>query len=448
MAAFLPQEIIRRKRDGAALSDEELQFFVDGLTHDGFSDGQVAALAMAVFFQGMTMEERIALTRAMTHSGEVLDWTSHDFGRPIVDKHSTGGVGDKVSLMLAPMLAACGTVVPMISGRGLGHTGGTLDKLEAIPGYSAKPSPETWGRVLHDAGCAIIGQTRDIAPADRRFYSIRDVTATVESIPLITGSILSKKLAAGLHRLVIDVKFGSGAFANTYEMAKELAQSLVEVATGAGLPTTALLTDMNQVLGRTAGNALETRESIDYLTGASREPRLHEVTLALAAELLVGVGLHASNDEARAEVQAKLDDGTAAEQFAKMVTALGGPSDLLQRPDAHLPRPDVALPVVVERAGVVASIDARSVGVAVVDLGGGRRRATDEVDPLVGLSEVKGLGERVGDGTPLCVVHARTAEQAHRAAARVVSAYGLRDDAVSETPIVVERIVASAVRDA
>ncbi|MBV1858692.1 MAG: thymidine phosphorylase [Nannocystaceae bacterium] len=441
--SLLPQEIIRHKRDGKALSTEELQAFADGLTHGSFTEGQVAALAMAVFFQGMSMDERIALTRAMTQSGEVLDWTKHDFGKPIVDKHSTGGVGDKVSLMLAPMLAACGTVVPMISGRGLGHTGGTLDKLEAIEGYVAKPDADLWGKALHEAGCAIIGQTRDIAPADRRFYSIRDVTATVESIPLITASILSKKLAAGLQRLVIDVKFGSGAFASSYEMAQELARSLVDVATGAGLPTTALLTDMNEVLGRTAGNAVETRESIDYLTGAARDPRLHEVTLALCSELLVGVGQYDDDTSARAALQTCLDDGSAAERFAIMVRALGGPADLVENPDAHLPLPEVSLDVTAEHGGVVERIDTRAVGIAVVDLGGGRRRPEDNVDPLVGLTNVAGLGETIDAHRPLCRVHARTPAQAESAAAQIRAAFTLGNAAIAPTPIVVERICAS-----
>ncbi len=441
--SLLPQEIIRHKRDGNVLSTEELQAFADGLTHGSFTEGQVAAFAMAVFFQGMNMDERIALTRAMTQSGEVLDWSKHNFGKPIVDKHSTGGVGDKVSLMLAPMLAACGTVVPMISGRGLGHTGGTLDKLEAIQGYVAKPSPELWGKALHEAGCAIIGQTGDIAPADRRFYSIRDVTATVESIPLITASILSKKLAAGLQRLVIDVKFGSGAFASSYEMAQELARSLVDVATGAGLPTTALLTDMNEVLGRTAGNAVETRETIDYLTGAARDPRLHEVTLALCSELLVGVGQYPDDASARAALEACLDDGSAAERFATMVRSLGGPADLVENPDLHLPLPEVTLDVMPTQAGVVERIDTRAVGMAVVDMGGGRRRPEDDVDPLVGLTDVAGLGEAVGADKPLCRVHARDQAQAQAAAAQIRAAFSLCEVALKPTPIVLERISAS-----
>ncbi|MGF1609419.1 MAG: thymidine phosphorylase, partial [Kiloniellales bacterium] len=287
--AFFPQEIIRRKRDGAALSEAEIAFMVEGLTSGALSEGQAAAFAMAVFFRGMERRECVALTKAMTRSGSMIDWSG--LGRPVLDKHSTGGVGDKVSLMLAPLLAACGAAVPMISGRGLGHTGGTLDKLEAIPGYDTTPGLERLRTVVAEAGCAIIGQTAELAPADRRLYAIRDVTATVESVPLITASILSKKLAAGLDGLVMDVKVGNGAFMAEPAAARELAESLVAVAGAAGLPTVALITDMNQVLGRSAGNALEVREAIDYLTGASRDPRLHEVTLALAVEALLLGGL-------------------------------------------------------------------------------------------------------------------------------------------------------------
>ncbi len=281
---MLPQEIIRKKRDGRALSAAEITFFVDGLTAGRITEGQVAAFAMAVFFQGMSRAETVALTRAMTESGSRLRW--HDLDGPVVDKHSTGGIGDKVSLILAPIMAACGAYVPMISGRGLGHTGGTLDKLESIPGYQTAPDLDRFRHAVRQAGCAIIGQTADLAPADRRLYAIRDVTATVESAPLIIASILSKKLAAGLDALVMDVKVGSGAFLPELDAAKELAASLVEVANDAGLPCAALLTDMSQCLGHSAGNALEVQEAIDVLTGRGREPRLREATLALAAELL------------------------------------------------------------------------------------------------------------------------------------------------------------------
>ena len=337
--SFFPQEIIRKKRDGGALGKDEIAFFVRGLSDGAISEGQVAAFAMAVFFRGMSMDERTALTRAMTASGTVLEWP--DAPGPVLDKHSTGGIGDKVSLMLAPVLAACGAVVPMISGRGLGHTGGTLDKLDSIAGYSTAPDLDTFRRAVAEAGCAIVGQTAELAPADRRLYAIRDVTATVESVPLITASILSKKLAAGLDRLVMDVKFGSGAFLSRIEEARELADSIVAVAGGAGLPCAALLTDMNQVLGRTAGNAVEVGEAIAYLTGAARDRRLHEVTLALAAELLVMGDLAPDDSVARTMIGTVLDTGAAAERFARMAAALGGPSDLLERPAwrRSIPRP-------------------------------------------------------------------------------------------------------------
>src|SRR5215204_7154788 len=296
-AKLLPQEIIRSKRDGGTLPAEAIEAFVAGLTDGRVSEGQAAAFAMAVFFRGLTLDERVALTRAMTRSGAVLSW---DLPGPVLDKHSTGGVGDAVSLALAPAVAACGGFVPMISGRGLGHTGGTLDKLDAIPGYRSQPDLDTFRRVVRDIGCAIIGQTDDLAPADRRLYAIRDVTATVESIDLITASILSKKLAAGLHGLVMDVKFGKGAFMAKLSDAVELAKSLTAVANGAGVPTTALLTDMDEPLASAAGNAVEMAYAVEYLTGRRREPRFHAVAVELAAEMLLLGRLAATVEEARA----------------------------------------------------------------------------------------------------------------------------------------------------
>ncbi|MFZ2652486.1 MAG: thymidine phosphorylase, partial [Burkholderiaceae bacterium] len=334
----LPQEIIRIKRDGGALSSAMIDAFVQGLVQATWSDAQVAALAMAVLLRGMDSAETVALTQAMTRCGEVLAWRDAGLSGPVLDKHSTGGVGDKVSLQLAPIVAACGGVDPMISGRGLGHTGGTLDKLESLPGYEVTPSRELLLRALRDAGCAIVGASEHLSPADRRLYAIRDVTATVESVPLITASILSKKLAAGLSALVIDVKLGNGAFCTSVAQAHELAQSLVQVARGANLPCVALITDMNQVLGSTAGNALEVREAIDFLkgsTGDAREPRLLEVTLALASQLLHLGGLAISLDAARRAATLALESGAAAERFARMVAALGGPGDVLR--DAKLP---------------------------------------------------------------------------------------------------------------
>ncbi|HWF75180.1 MAG TPA: thymidine phosphorylase [Solirubrobacteraceae bacterium] len=440
---MLTAELIRRKRDGGELSAGEIEELVTGVSDGTVTDAQVGALAMAIVWRGMTGAERVALTGAMTRSGEVLDWSDAGLGpaRPVLDKHSTGGVGDKVSLLLAPILAACGAAVPMISGRGLGHTGGTLDKLEAIPGYDVAPSSDVLRSVVARAGCAIVGQTASLAPADRRLYAVRDATATVESIPLIVASILSKKLAAGLDALVMDVKVGSGAFLPDLERARELAQAIVEVAGGNGMPSVALLTDMNQVLGRTAGNAVEVTEAIDHLTGAASDPRLREVTLALTAELLVLGGLAPDVDAGGEAAARALDSGRAAERFAAMVGELGGPADLLERSRRHLRVAPIAGEVFPACAGVVAEIDVRAVGVAIIGLGGGRVRETDGVDHSVGLTEVAALGERVGPGErPLAVVHAADTASFERAAAALRDAFLVGDGAVAGAPVVIEAL--------
>ena len=438
---MLTAELIRRKRDGEELSAEEVSALVAGIADGSVSDAQVGALAMAIFLRGMTAAERVALTGAMTRSGEVLQWDDAGLAGPVLDKHSTGGVGDKVSLLLAPIVAACGGAVPMISGRGLGHTGGTLDKLEAIPGYDVAPSSDRLRAAVARVGCAIVGQTASLAPADRRLYAIRDATGTVESIPLITGSILSKKLAAGLDALVMDVKVGSGAFLPDVDSARELAGAIVEVARGNGLPTAALLTDMNQVLGRAAGNAVEVRESIDHLTGAARDERLREVTLALSAELLVLGGVHDDGAEARAAAERALDGGGAAERFAAMAAELGGPPDLLEAPERHLRAAPVVREVTPDEPGTVTGIDVRAVGIAVVGLGGGRARESDPVDHSVGFTEVAALGERVGPGErPLAVVHARDEASAERGAAALRAAFRFGDAPDQSTPIVMEVI--------
>jgi len=421
---FLPQEIIRKKRDGGILKSDEIAFMVKGLADESISEGQIAAFAMAVFFQGMTMDERISLTREMTNSGDVLEWASLDLDGPVVDKHSTGGVGDKVSLMLAPIVAACGGYVPMISGRGLGHTGGTLDKLDSIPGYTTVPDNVLFRRTVKDIGCAIIGQTASLAPADKRFYGIRDVTATVESVPLITASILSKKLAAGLEGLVMDVKTGSGAFADTMEMAEELARSIVDVANGAGLKTSALITDMNQVLGSHVGNGLEVLETVQFLTG-KQEHRLKECVIALAAEMLHLGGLAGDVDEGRTMALTALDSGAAAEKFAAMVAALGGPTDFMENYETRLPKAVVIKPCFAPAAGVVSIVDTRAVGVAVVGLGGGRRRASDTIDYSVGLSDVCAPGQSVGPDQPLAIVHAASEAAADQACAELQAAITL-----------------------
>lgn len=417
---MLTPELIRKTRSKIALSDAEVAFLVRGLTDGSVTEGQIAAFAMAVFFNGLTLPERVALTKAMTQSGTVLAW---DLPGPVLDKHSSGGVGDNVSLMLAPAVAACGGYVPMISGRGLGHTGGTLDKLDSIPGYTTQPDADRFRRVVREVGTAVIGQTADLAPADKRFYAIRDVTATVESIDLITASILSKKLAAGLQGLVLDVKWGTGAFMATFEDAKGLAESLVTVANGAGLPTSALITDMNEPLASAAGNALEVKNAIDFLTGAAVDARLWRVTVALGGEMLRLGGLVATRADGEAKIEAALTSGRAAEVFGRMVAALGGPADLMSRPDAYLARAPIVRPVPAVHEGPIGHVDTRAIGVAVVALGGGRQRADDRIDPAVGFTDLVGIGDAVGRDRPLGVVHAASEAHADAAIAAVQAAY-------------------------
>jgi thymidine phosphorylase len=436
--SYVP-DLIRVKRDGDELGEDQIRELVEGIADGVVSDAQVGALAMAIVLNGMTPAERIALTGAMRDSGDVLDWSDAGLPGPALDKHSTGGVGDKVSLLLAPIVAACGGAVPMISGRGLGHTGGTLDKLESIPGYDTTPDPDAFRHAVASAGAAIVGQTARLAPADRRLYAIRDATGTVESIPLIVASILSKKLAAGLDALVMDVKVGSGAFLPDRERAEELARAIVEVATGNGLTTAALLTDMDRVLGTTAGNAVEVRESIDHLTGAARDERLREVTLALSAELLALGGVQPDPESARETAERALDGGAAAERFAAMVAELGGPSDLLDAPDRYLRTAAVRVEAEPAEAGTVSAVDVRAVGLAVVALGGGRTREDDPVDHSVGLTEVAAPGEEVAPGgRPLAVVHAADEGAAERAVEALRAAYRLGNDAPKEVPPVLE----------
>ncbi|MEQ1964072.1 thymidine phosphorylase [Xenorhabdus khoisanae] len=420
---FLVQEIIRKKRDGHPLSEEEIRFFINGVRDNTVSEGQIAALAMTIYFHDMTMAERVALTLAMRDSGTVLDWKTLNLPGPIVDKHSTGGVGDVTSLMLGPMVAACGGYVPMISGRGLGHTGGTLDKLESIPGFDIFPDEQRFRNIIRDVGVAIIGQTSSLAPADKRFYATRDITATVDSIPLITASILGKKLAEGLDALVMDVKVGSGAFMPTYEQSERLAESIVEVANGAGCKTTALLTDMNQVLASSAGNALEVREAVRFLTGEYRNPRLFEVTMALSAEMLVSGNLAADRDDARRKLQAALDSGKAAEIFGRMVAAQKGPTDFVENYARYLPTAEFSKPVLAGQNGIIAKMDTRALGMSVVALGGGRRKATDPINYSVGLSDIVALGTKVNADTPLAMIHANSENAWHEAAEAVRNAF-------------------------
>jgi thymidine phosphorylase len=435
---MLPQEIIRRKRDGLPLAADEIAFMVEGLTSGAVSEGQVAAFAMATFFKGMTREEAVALTVAMRDSGTVLDWS--DLPGPALDKHSTGGVGDNVSLMLAPALAACGAFVPMISGRGLGHTGGTLDKLDSIPGYTTAPDNALFRKVVKEVGCAVIGQTADLAPADKRLYGIRDVTATVESIPLITASILSKKLAAGLRGLVLDVKTGTGAFMQKIEDSRGLAKSLVEVANGAGLRTSALITDMNGPLATAAGNAVEVMNAVEFLTGAHVDRRLWDVTVALGGELLALGGLANDDADGRRKIEAAFKSGGAAELFGKMTAALGGPADFMERPAKYLKAAPVVRDVFPDHAGSVTAIDTRAIGIAVVELGGARMRAADPIDHSVGFTALAGLGAKLDPKTPLARVHARDAASADRAATSLRAAYHVGEKSMPSGEVVYERI--------
>ena len=434
---FLPQEIIRKKRDGQSLTGEEIAFLVAGLTDGTIGDSQVAAFAMAVFFRGMTRDEAVALTIAMRDSGTVLDWS--ELHGPALDKHSTGGVGDNVSLMLSPALAACGACVPMISGRGLGHTGGTLDKLDSIPGYRTQPDLGLFRKVVAEVGCAIIGQTADLAPADKRLYAIRDVTATVESIPLITASILSKKLAAVRGGVVIDVKTGNGAFMQKLEDSRALAESLVSVANGAGLKASALITDMNEPLASAAGNAVEVMNAVDFLRG-NPDRRLYEVTVALGGELLALGGLAADDADGRARIEAAFASGRAAELFGQMVAALGGPADFMEKPEAYLKPAPLVRAVLPEHAGTVTQINTFATGIAVVALGGGRMRAEDAIDHSVGFTRLAGIGAEVGPGAPLALVHARDEAAASQAETALKRAYSIGDTVPAAGKTVYERV--------
>jgi thymidine phosphorylase len=436
---WLPQEAIRRKRNGEALSTSDLRALVRGMADGSLADAQVAALAMAVYFRGMTASECAALTLAMRDSGEVFDWCKESLPGPVLDKHSTGGIGDLVSLALGPMLAACGAYVPMIVGRGLAHTGGTLDKLEAIPGYRSRPEPELVRSTLRDAGIAIIGAGDRIAPADRRLYAIRDVTATVDCIPLIVASILSKKLAAGLDALVLDIKTGNGAVMTDPVRGRELALRMIDTAAEAGLRVSAFLTDMSEPLARSAGNALEVHEALRMLRGEAADPRLMEVTLALGAEVMVMGGLAADAIAARAALTNSLKTGAAAERFARMVSSLGGPVDFMERPDRYLAVAPAIVDVPAPRDGFVTAIDTRALGLAVVALGGGRTSPEQTVDPAVGLDRLASLTQSMQAGMPLERVHAANADAARRAADAVTRAYAI-SDAPPTRPELLERI--------
>ncbi|MGB0505741.1 MAG: thymidine phosphorylase [Pikeienuella sp.] len=430
---MIAQEIIRKKRDGHVLAEAEISEFISGLSGGSVSEAQAAAFAMAVLLKGMSEDERIALTVAMRDSGERMEW---DLPGPVVDKHSTGGVGDNVSLMLAPALAACGVYVPMISGRGLGHTGGTLDKLAAIPNYDPFPSSDNLMHVVETVGCAIIGQTEQLAPADRRLYAIRDVTGTVESVDLITASILSKKLAAGLDALVLDVKCGNGAFMATQQEAGALTDALVSVANGAGCRTSALMTNMDQPLCSAAGNALEVENAVAFLTGEAVDQRVWDVTVALGAELLTLSGICSDNDVAVTKIVDAFQSGRAAEKFGTMTAALGGPRDIVEKRSAYLEPAPIVRDVFVPEGGVVSDWATREVGLAVIDLGGGRRLTSDTIDHRVGFDRLAAVGEAVGPSDPIGRVHAATESAADEAALALSKAVTVGAVATETGPLI------------
>lgn len=418
---LIPEEIIRCKRDGESLSARQISAFVQGVSDGSVGDEQIAAMTMAIWFQGLDPDELRDLTLAVRDSGTVLQWP--DLPGPVLDKHSTGGVGDLVSFIVGPVVAACGGFVPMISGRGLGHTGGTLDKLESFSGINVLPGLEQFQRWVRERGIAIVGQTDQLAPADRRIYAVRDSTSTVANRSLIISSILGKKLSEGLDGLVMDIKVGSGAFMSDRGLGQQLAQELCAVAQSAGLSTVAVISDMNQPLAYTAGNALEMREVIDYLAGTCRHPRLHAVSCQIASEMLMVGDLAGTLEEARSMVQRVLDSGAAAEKFEQMVAGQGGPEVSLQNLAKHLPSAAVVRPVYAEAGGRVASVDTRALGLAVVVLGGGRKRAGDAIDHTVGLAELVSVGDEVGSDRPLAVVHAANETDWDQARTVVQAAY-------------------------
>lgn len=439
---MLPQEVIRHKRDGKKLTKEEIDFFIKGVADWSVSECQIAAFAMAIYLCGMDNEETINLTQAMTHSGAVINWADKNLDGPVLDKHSTGGVGDSVSLVLAPLLAACGGYVPMISGRSLGHTGGTLDKLDSIPGYTVAVSLEQFCKVTKEVGCAIIGQTSDLALADKRFYGIREITETIDSVPLITASILSKKLSAGLNGLVMDIKTGNGAFMSKFEDAKRLAQSMVCVAKGAGLSACAFLTNMNEVLGKNVGNALEVIEAVDYLKGRYRDPRFNEIVMTLCRESLTLNGLAQTREEAMTKLQDALDSGRAAEKFAKMVAALGGPTDFIENPEKHLPKASVIRPVFAKESGYVTAMDTYKIGSTVIVLGGQRKTLEQNVDYAVGFTDFVQIGEKVDSEKPIAVIHANSEDSFAEAEKMLRSTIQVGEKPPVKEPVVYETIAA------
>lgn len=404
---IIPQEIIRKKRNNETLTKYEIDNFIKEVTSNKVTDAQIAAFTMSVFFNGLQKDELVNLTLAMRDSGEVMNWEGVVDG-PVVDKHSTGGVGDLVSLILAPVVAACGGFIPMITGRGLGHTGGTTDKLEAIPNYQTQINGETFKKVVKEVGVAVIGQSSDIAPADKRIYGVRDTTATTESIELITASILSKKLASGLQSMVMDVKTGNGAFMEKMEESEILAKFIVDISNKAGCKTSALITDMSQPLAKTLGNALEIQNTVEYLKGDHSNHRLHEINVALGVEMLLQSGICKDKNEAKEKFLGALNSGKAAEVFSKMVTSLGGPSDFLENSGKYLQKAPYIKDVYLDKEGYISQFDTKKIGMAIVALGGGRTNPKDSIDHSVGITNIVELGDKIDPKIPLATIHAKS----------------------------------------
>ena len=436
---MIPQEIIRRKRDKKVLSKEEISLFVKGLTDGSFSDSQIAAMSMAILLNGMIPEEIVNLTEAMTTSGDTINWASVVDNDLVCDKHSTGGVGDKTSIILAPILAACGLFVPMISGRGLGHTGGTLDKFDSIPGYNTQPDLDTFKKVVKDVGCAIIGQTENLAPADKKLYSIRDIVGTVESLPLITSSILSKKIASGLKTLVLDVKVGNGSFNSTIEIARDLSNSLVRVAQGAGLQCEAILTDMNQVLGKSAGHTLEILECANFLTNQEKDKRLETITYELTASILM-MSQKLSKEDALKKINNVMSKGQAAEKFEKMVHALGGPSDILSSHEKHLEINAIKNDIFSTKSGWVQKIKTRDLGLILIELGGGRKKVIDKINFNVGYNNVLRVGDKIDPTQPLLTVYTESENDYENVREKIEECFIIADTEVHKLPQIYEVI--------
>jgi len=436
---MIPQEIIRKKRDKFSLSEDEVKLFVNGLTDNSFSDAQIAAMSMAIFQNGMTAEETVWMTHAMKNSGDTLEWQDIVDSDLVCDKHSTGGVGDKTSLLLAPILAACDLFIPMISGRGLGHTGGTLDKFDSIPGYNTKPDIDVFRQVVKDVGCAIIGQTSNLAPADKKLYSIRDIVGTVESLPLITSSILSKKIASGLKTLVLDVKVGNGSFNSTLEIAQNLAHSLVNVAKGAGLECEAILTDMNQVLGRSAGHSLEVIECIEYLVSNKRDSKLEAITNELASSILMMIK-NISKEESLKQINTVLANGKAAEKFERMINALGGSNSFLSTYKKELSNNTFVQDIYLEKQGWIKEIKTRDLGLLLIELGGGRKQVDDKINYHVGYDNVLGVGESVDSSTPVIKVYANSKDDFNKIKNSIINCFIISDQEVKETESIYEVI--------